>query len=146
MSQQKNYQMFLIASAITSVIGGILLFAEDFGGWLEGSYDYYVAITAEFARPTQVFIGLIGVISLGTTVFCLWGLTPDATVIEKHLRLLFLLNLAVAVVSALMAIALAIWWENFATDWWLDAGFYGGVIGGLLTALFIKLAIDNKRV
>jgi hypothetical protein len=119
---------------------------SDFGGWLEGSYDYYVAIDAQFARPSQIFIGLIGAASLGTGAFCLWGLTPDAKITERHLKLLFLINLAVVAISGLMAIALSIWWGTFATDWWLDAGFYGGVIGGLLTALFLKLALDNRVV
>jgi len=139
--------MFLIASLITSVIGGILLFVTDFGGWWEGgSSNYYVHIEAQFAGPAPFFIGLTAAAMLVTAAFCVWGLTPTSKVTEQHLKLLLLVNLGVVALTALLAIILATWWGTFASEWWFDAGFYGGVIGSLLTSLFLKLTLDNRLV
>ena len=49
-----------------------------------------------------------------------------------------LATLASIVAGILFVVVIAI---KDPEDWWLDLGFYGGVIGGALTAIFLRLAL-----
>ena len=145
MSEEKNVQIFFVGALITSVVGAILLFADDFAGWLEGSNDYYVHIGAQFAGPAPFFIILMAVALLLTGVYSVWSLKDPSAIAENQLKLVLFINIGVCAVSALLAVILAIWFESFATDWWLGGSFYGSLIGGILTTLFLKLASDNLK-
>ena len=146
MSEEKNIQIFFVGALITSVVGAAMLFLDDFAGWLEGgSNDYYVHTGAQFAGPAPFFLILMAVGLLIASGFSLWGLKDPSAIAEKQLKLVLLISIIVCVVSILLAAILAIWLESFATDWWLAGSFYGSLIGGILTVLFLKLAQDNLK-
>lgn len=145
MSEEKNIQIFFVGSLISSVVGAIMLFVDDFAGWSEGSYNYYVHMESQFAGAAPFFVILMAIALLVTSAFSLWGLKDPSAIAENQLKLVFLISIVVCVVSALLAIILSIWFETFATEWWLSGSFYGSLIGGILTALFLKLALDNAK-
>ena len=135
MSEEKNIQIFFVGALITSIVGAAMLFLDDFAGWLEGSNDYYVHTGAQFAGVAPLFIILMAVGLLIASGFSLWGLKDPSVIAENQLKLVLLINIGVCAISVLMAIILAIWFETFATDWWLAGSFDGSLIGGILTAL-----------
>ena len=145
MSEEKNIQIFFVGALITSVVGAILLFFTDFAGWLEGGYDYYVHTGVLFAGPAPIFIILMAAALLLTGGYSAWSLATKAAVDEKQLKLVLLINIGVCAVSVLLTISLWIWFTVLDVEWWLDAGFFGSLIGGILTALFFKLALDNLK-
>jgi len=145
MSEEKNIQIFFVGALITSVVGAILLFVDDFAGYMEGANDYYVHPGALYAGPSPFFVILMAVALLLTGVYSVWSLKEPSAIAENQLKLVLLINIGVCAVSTLLAIILAIWFESFATDWWLGGSFYGSLIGGILTALFLKLAQDNLK-
>ena len=145
MSEEKNIQIFFVGALITSVIGAAMLFFGDFGGYYENSYYYYVHPEAQYAGAAPFFIILMGIALLVTAVFSLWGLKDPSAIAENQIKLVLIISIVVCVISALLAVILSIWFETFATEWWLDVSFYGSLIGGILTALFFKLAQDNLK-
>ncbi|MHA2089890.1 MAG: hypothetical protein ACW98K_03445 [Candidatus Kariarchaeaceae archaeon] len=144
MSDQTNIQSYLVGALITSVIGAVLLIFSDFGGWLEtGDFDYYLHTDSENANGFQILMLYVLAIGLlGCSYLAFDGMRAGTTVTAQKLTLGF--NLAIAVIVAtLVETLLFIIWVSGEEDWWLDAGFFGGLIGGILTALLFKLSRDN---
>ena len=134
---------------ITSVVGMGLLLATDFAGWEEEvnyvpstiyrtysisiSSGYFIIIVVLAA--SLLFAAYVSYIMLRSS-----NLAPDVV----SLRLAFYgatsAALASLIAGALFVVVLSI---KDANDWWLDSGFYGGLIGGALTAIFLQLGLTS---
>ena len=144
------------AALLTSLVAVILLLATDFGGWYwyDGYYNVYAYfwIGSEYANPWSAII--IVLLTLGM-LFCfvvsVMGLLSSLGVIGAdklpHLVLIlaWITALAVVVLTIITAIVFLIV-VNWADSTWLDAGFYGALFGGGLTALFLILATRQFRI
>jgi len=139
----------MVGSLITSFVSFVLLLATDFAGWEEevgfvtGTIyrTYSISITSGYF----IIIGtLAGGLLYATYVSYLFLRIGDPAPDLKHLRLAFYGATAVAVASfvagVLFLVVLSIKDTN---DWWLDTGFYGGLIGGALTAILLRLGLKT---
>lgn len=144
----KNNQVFLIGSLISSAIAAILLFVEGLAGYMSyqaGDYYYWAVdsdIILQGAAP--FFITVAGLELILLSGISIWGLYAPDKVESKHMRLAFLISLQIIILTVILAIIFAIvrtidddW------DWWFEAGFYGNIIGGILAALFFNLSEKN---
>ncbi len=140
MSDEKTYFM---GALITSVIGAILILATRFSGF-DGS-NYYLGVyiyggIGSWSGLYGVPIIISGILLLYCTMISLLILrAPDKIPDKKFVKYGFFAAAFEFVLSIIGGIVFAVvayeedWW------WWFDAGFYGGVIGGLLTAILFYL-------
>lgn len=137
----QNIKSFYIGVMITSVVGGILLLFTNFAGWSYYSYYYgytiYGSVGVQLDDPLSIILFLI---VAGCLFYCSYisylGFS-DQTVSFTLINRAFLLSagaLAVVVIGALVFIIDEISSDNW---WWLEAGFYGGFIGSLLSTVFL---------
>ena len=131
---------------LTSLVGGLLLLFTDFGGWYY--YDYYHGVRTwgnigPFVSPLAFAAFFLVALGLFYCSFiALWGLRTG----EYLSRRLVLSGLIIAfVVLIIVGIgAGALFALVDASDIWLDAGFYGGAIGSLLTVIFFGINLKNS--
>ncbi len=140
MSDEKTY---FVGALITSAIGAILLLATKFGGF-DGS-NYYLGVTviggiASWSGLYGVPIIIMGILLLYCMMISLLILrAPDKIPDRKFVKYGFFAAVLEFILSIIGGIAFAINAEYEEFWWWFDAGFYGGVIGGLLTAILFYL-------
>ena len=149
--EKETKRLYFIFTLIGSLAGGILLMVTDFGGYYWYSYDGptegWVWVYAE--ASVGGWFGFFAVASL--LFFCsfvslniilsLEGKEMLKLEEEKLINWGTLFCYIVAAICVVGAITLAIfaYTEDVAwVDIWLDAGFYGGLIGSGLTAFLFK--------
>ena len=138
---------FFVGSLITSATGAVLLLATDFAGWF-ASYGGGGIRVEEYGsiHLLTYYFPLIAVLP-GTLLYSAYVSfkamsnpenPPDVIAIDRAYKG------AIAVFATVMVGALVfavIMLTDEPDDWWLDSGFYGGMIGGLLTALLLRLGL-----
>ena len=140
---------YLVGALITSMVGAIMLLVADFAGWeysvAYGDQNLYrggsIGLISSYFIVIAVFAGLL----LYAAYVCYQCLKPDETgLLQSRLQRGFyaagLAALACLVAGILFALVIAF---EEVEDWWLDLGFYGGLIGGALTATFFRLALRS---
>lgn len=136
---------YLLFGVLSCLVGGALLLFTDFGGWTD-YYDYYVAIGAEetpgYATPLLLATGL-GLLFAG---FCA-ATALGASVATAAARVRAAVIAASAVVGVILGGTLVFMQEVSDTDgWWLDTGFYGGLIGAGLAAFLFQRALRAQAI
>ncbi len=142
MSENRS-QIFFVGALITSTVGWILLLATPLGGF-NGS-NYYLGVY--LWGGIGAFSGVYGIPMLLTAILLIYCMAISILVLkfpEKIPDKKFIkFGLYAAVVALILTIIAGAIFAGVATDedwwWWFDAGFYGGAIGGLLTAVFYYL-------
>ncbi len=134
---------YFVGALITSAVGWILLLATDFGGF-NGS-NYYLGVY--MYGGIGAWSGVYGLPIL-LTAFCLIYCTiisililrfPEKIPDKKFVQYGFFLAVISFILSIINGIVFAVVAESEGWWWWFDAGFYAGVIGGLLTAILFYL-------
>ena len=138
---------FFVGSLITSVVGAALLLATDFAGWFSssGGGGFRVEEWGNIGLLTTYF-PLIAVLS-ATLLYCVYvSLTALRDTEEGpnpvHVDLAYKGSIAVfgtVLVGALVFVVIMLTEEP--DDWWLDSGFYGSLLGSLLTAVLLRLGL-----
>ena len=140
---------FFVGSLITSVVGAALLLATDFAGWSSSTSGGGITVEASgYIGLLTVYFPLIAVLS-GTLLYCGYvSFTalrhPEQSPDPRYIDLAY--KGSVAVFSTVLVGALVfatIMLTNEPDDWWLDSGFYGGMIGSLLTAVLLRLGLQR---
>ncbi len=140
MSDEKTY---FVGALITSAVGAILLLATNFGGF-NGS-NYYLGVY--IWGGVNILSGISGVPIILAAILLFYCLAISVLILKapekipdrKFVKYGFFAAVIVFILSIIGGIVFAAvayeedWW------WWFDAGFYGGVIGGLLTAILFYL-------
>ncbi len=143
-----NLSIYFVGSLITSAVGGILLLALDFGGWNGSNYYLGVYIYGGLDAWNSIYsipITISGFLLLFCTFICIQALRfPDKISSNKYLNYAFYASFIVLILSILEGLIFGISLEIEEAWWWFDSGFYGGVIGGLLTAILLFIAIKNQ--
>ncbi|MCK4688514.1 MAG: hypothetical protein KAT66_10320 [Candidatus Lokiarchaeota archaeon] len=140
---------YYVGALICSVITGILFLATDFAGWYNyspriygwvGSYALYEG--GAIGGLAFVFIGLA---FLGIAALSFIALRhPEKIPSIKILQGSMVFSAVIAILSIIGAIVFEVEMADADyTDWWLGEAFYGGLIGGLLTAALLYLAIKG---
>lgn len=146
-----QFQGYLVGQVIAASVGALLLALEDFSGFYYGNYYLgietygYIYLGSGFLDTILILMGLAGLlISLRAAIQSLQA-KDNATLelLEHNARTSMKAAGFTVLLSGLGAIVFAISSILDETDWWLDGGFYGAFIGGLLTIFFSKLIIDR---
>ena len=139
MSENRSeVQMFFVGALITSMVGFILLIVDEFAGWYfyNGGSEIWVYINYETAAaglliPMAVmFLAcfLIALIALGK---------PEAIPSDNVYRVGFYFSLIIFIITLIGGIAVGgVWASEDPDEVWFGTPFYGGLIAGLLTAIF----------
>jgi hypothetical protein len=128
-----------------SLVAFILLVATDFGGWWEGGTDdYYFWIGGQYIGWTIIFLILLMLMFLAlmaiSVVLAIDGITGKLGKLAKMLGFVGIFLAGGAFLFTGITVGMfAIYVGGVAESWWLDAGFYGSLVGSLLVAIFLIL-------
>ncbi len=149
--ETETKRLFFIFALIASAAGGILLMMFDFGGYYWYSYDGpsygWVYIEAGASVGSWfIFFALSTLLFFCTFVSINVLLSLDGNELlkikeEKLLNYGVISSYIIGTICIVGAIALAIVANTEDVAWvevWLDAGFFGGLIGSGLTAFLFK--------
>jgi hypothetical protein len=132
-----------VGSLITSLVGAVLLILEDFAGW--HNYGYYVESWGWIGLNLETPLSFILIVTVaGLLFYCayvsLQGLRLKGQINQRTIRSGFIASsvaFAIVIVGAIAFVAAMLIDEP--TNWWFEAGFYGGFLGSGLTALLFFL-------
>jgi hypothetical protein len=139
MSENRSLTFF-VGALITSALGGILLLATDLGGF-NGS-NYYLGVylwggIGAFSGVYGIPILITALLLIYCTIISILVLKfPEKIPDKKYIHYGLYAAIAALILTIINGIIFAAVAEGEEWWWWFDAGFYGGAIGGLLTALF----------
>ena len=140
---QTPVSSYLMGAMILLILGAIAMLVDDFGGayW----HDYYNGIEGRIWINLWSAAGIIIIpVALMMLYMVYWSSQamrdPNAITIGKLDRWF-----KVSLVIGALFLVFGLIWATYAIaedydDWWLDVGFYGGVIGGFGAAFFFHLA------
>ena len=141
---------FYVGAAILSVIGGILVFADQFAWWKGShvSWGYNFAVWAEMTPWWAKFlIAIQGLAFLFVAAIAIYNLYPFVSLSEelkeKTDMIGFWTSIGIVALTILLIIVFFIYINNqeyWLDDWEFNAGFYAGIFGGGLSALFFWFA------
>jgi len=144
---------FMAFAFIFSLVAAILVFAIEFGGWwLGGGYsNYFYWLGSENAGfGAKIPLILLGLLFLVLALISI--ILGILTLIDKEIfvgkfssfKILSFLGIAGAIAGFLLTALSVIVLFAIAGDYeelWLDAGFYGPLIGSILVGIFYILYI-----
>lgn len=144
-------QGLLIGQLIFSIIGGLLMVFSDFSGYYH--YDYYNKIEIW----GSIYLGsgitssiLILIVSFGlfTSAFNAYQILKEKSVERQRILTLeniakkhLLISISVTIIGAIIFVVNIL--IDQTQEWWFDAGFYGALIGGILSLVFIRQITDK---
>ena len=134
---QSNYYGLIL---IFSIIGTILFTFTDFGGYI-GYYRYSISLESSLNNPDLIAFAPLFILVIFLFLLNIFIPLKELKIIKTSFpknsaKLGFFSSLLILIISAFGAIAIeVILSEAGALDWWLDAGFYAGIIGGILLPL-----------
>lgn len=146
-----QFQGFLVGQVITAFIGTVMLATGDFAGYYYMNYysgyeSYgYIYLGSGFLTTILILSGMAGlVISLHAAIK---SLKENATgeQLKQNARRTIVCAGYTTILAALGGFIFAISNILDETDWWLDFGFYGAFVGGLLTVFFGKQIYDRVK-
>ncbi|MFX1328540.1 MAG: hypothetical protein ACFE91_10455 [Promethearchaeota archaeon] len=141
---------FFVGALITSALGWILLLATNFGGFDGSNYYLGVYVYGGIGAWSGVYglpILLTAFLLLYCTIMSILILRfPDKIPDKKYIHYGFYLSVIAFILSIINGIVFAAVAESEEWWWWFDAGFYAGVIGGLLTAILFYLGEKTVKL
>ena len=145
MTNNQNLSYY-IGALIFSLIGGILLLLMDFGGWY--AYNGYLGVrTWAYIGLNELPAGLLFIIPALFLFYCTWislkalqntKVTPN----KNSIQLGFYLSIVVFLLALIGGIIFVLTLGD-VDDWWFDGAFYGGLLGGLFTSIFMYFILKN---
>jgi hypothetical protein len=148
---KKNYQTLIIIVLALSIIGTILVLFTPFGGMTVSTYyglrERYASLFSEYSEPLDnLFIVLLAICMLVTAILSFVELKSTQLKPRKTIRLAWffsVLTLFLAIVGGVTyeVVRAGIGYE----DWWLDTGFYAGIITGLLNSTFYTVILRKTK-
>ena len=135
---------YYVGSLIVSLIGGILLLVTDFAGWY--TYSYYTR-TWGWVGMGEFPFGILFILPALFLFYCsyisLMALKNSDKDPKINSILLGIVLSFVVFILALVGGIIFVLTLGDVDDWWFSEAFYGGLIGGLLTFLFLYFALKN---
>ncbi|MHA1453092.1 MAG: hypothetical protein ACTSRD_09545, partial [Promethearchaeota archaeon] len=143
--QMINEKVFPAIILGLSLVSFILYFVTDFGGWyIYGPEIYrYVWMFSEMVWWSFIWMLPLASSFAVTGFFALMTLIKPESKYSNKFNQMFLISVGAAGVSILAAIIFILTVLD-VTNWWLDAAFWAGLIGGGLNALFTYLILKSR--
>jgi len=138
--------MLMVGAMITSVVGAILLVVGEFAGgyWNTGSAQGWVYVYATYSWWSAMILGPLAMGLLGCTYIAYTG-TRAAPSLGRLRTGLVISSLVTLVVFVLGLIFVGYAISEDWNDYWISEGGWGGLFGGLLTALFFFMALRQAK-
>jgi hypothetical protein len=138
---------------ILSIIGAILFAFTDFGGYTTSPYHYQYSVSLEssFNNPDLIAYAPLFILVICLFLFNVFLSLKELNIIKTSFpsnsaKLGFYASLGILAISAVGAIAFdAILSDSGALNWWVDTGFYTGIIGGIILPLLYYFAMKNPK-
>ena len=146
-----NYKIVLIIILILNIVGILLQFFTPFGGMTVstayGPRDRFASLGSEYSEVLDNLFIVVIIITLGILSFYTGKLTRMAQTVSKHI---FKLSLIASISLVLITIIAAIVFNVIRgqidyLEWWLDTGFYGALIIGIVDIVFYSIMIRNSE-
>lgn len=138
---------YYVGSLIVSLIGGILLLVTDFAGWY--THSYYTN-TWGWVGMGEFPFGILFILPALFLFYCSYISFMALKNSDKNPRinsiLLGILLSFIVFILALVGGIIFVLTLGDVDDWWFSEAFYGGLIGGLLTFLFLYFALKNITI
>ena len=145
MDNTREAQIFFVGSTIASLVGAILMLATDFGGWYIYGVEYGY-IYANFTI-TGIIIILMDIMFWLCFFISIAALAKPDILPDNALRSGLYLALVILILTIIGASIFAVEMIDLdPTNWWLDASFYGALIGSILTVIFFYLALLRMEI
>ncbi|MBN1214346.1 MAG: hypothetical protein JXA99_02780 [Candidatus Lokiarchaeota archaeon] len=136
--EQSQKVVYYGLALITSLIGAVLILVTEFSGYWTSIITAWIGVDSAAAVilvPLALFLFYSVVINL------LLIANPDK-IQNKNLivlaKFLCLITFILCIIGGIVFIAIVE--IDGVSGWWFGAGFYGGVIGGILSFIFMYLA------
>lgn len=142
MTQGDSRSALFVGALFGSFVGTLLLIFTDFGGWY--NYNYYAGFREWGYIGISSPISLVGVIFFALPfIYCSFvslkgaqnpnSLSPQTVTLAYRISIIGIVLIIIAAVVFVVAV-------SGSDEWWFGAGFYGSVIGGLLTVIMLRMA------
>ena len=136
---------------ILSIIGAILFIFTEFGGYTASQYYYQYSVNLESSFRNPDLIAYAPLFILVTFFFLLniflslKELNIIKTSFPRNSATLGLFSsIGILAITAIGGIAFEfLLSESGASNWWLNSGFYAGIIGGILLPLLYYFTMKN---
>lgn len=141
-------QGILVGQIVLSSIGALLLVVTDFGGYYfsQTGVDVYGYIYLGSGLLASLLI-LLAVAGFGLALYgagrSLQAKELPPELLRSYAQMSVQGGVLAAGVAAIGGLVLGVDSTLEGIEWWLDAGFYGAFVGGLLTALFGRLVVGK---
>jgi hypothetical protein len=148
LSNLGSRQLYYGLIFILSIIGAILFIFTEFGGYI-GYYQYSVNIGSSLNNPDLIAYSpllLLGAFFFLLNVFLsLKGLNIIKTSFPSNVAKIGLYSsLGILIITAIGGIAFEVILSNSgAQDWWLNSGFFAGIIGGILLPILYFFSLKS---
>jgi len=144
MSSERKVDPFAALILVLSIIGIILIATQYFASFYLGAgYYRHSCLDCGYATgvdlAAQVMMIVLFIIQI---IIVINDLLPNRFV-EKNLSVIGLGLAALTILFSIIGIA-AFGAEYSAFEWWPEAGFYGGIVGGLLNTVLFYLKYRNR--
>lgn len=140
---ENNTQTYFVGALITSALGGLIILFSDFASWYNYGYsvESWGYIYADFGNPlVLIIIGIVAALLFFSTFIAFLGIQRQGRIEFNLIFYAFyssLLAAAIVVIGALVFVIAMLMDEP--TEWGFDFGFFGGLIGGVMTAFFFNM-------
>jgi len=144
MSSERNVDMFSGLVLILSIIALVMLIIGPFGGtWQGGSIYWYSCLDCENSTigdyTSQIFILILLILQI---IIALNELLPKK-LISRDMTLFGLLSaIMIFGFSLIGLISFGVYYDY--AEWWVDIGFYGPVVAGVINTILFYLKHKNK--
>ncbi len=147
----KNYQALIILVLALNIIGTILVLFTPFGGMtvstVYGLRERYASLASEYSELTDnLFIVLLAICMLATALSSFVVLKSIQFKQRKPIRLAWFFSLLTLSLAIIGGITYEVIRATMAyVDWWLDTGFYAGIIIGLLNITIYTVILRKTK-
>ncbi|MBR9705674.1 hypothetical protein GOV14_01440 [Candidatus Pacearchaeota archaeon] len=151
--KKSKLKTYLALEAIASFIGIMLLLIDDFAGFYH--YDYYnkiriwgfVGLGNGVLGSVLILIGALALLfSLYTSIRYLRMKKISVQSLKKDMKRVMISGIFVSALAGIGALVFIITNVIDETqEWWLDSGFYGAFIGGILIIILAKIILNKLK-
>jgi hypothetical protein len=146
MSMDNDTRYLYVGSLITSVIGAATLLIGDFSGWYYGNYYAGYREWGWINPFNHIIASPFLLAAIGLLAFCTYisylGVNGNLSDHYANLGIFAAIGAIGAQIFVFLGFAILNIMDD--TEWWVDLGFWGGVIGGALTLGLLYMAQQQR--
>jgi hypothetical protein len=137
---KSNYYVLIL---VLSTIGSLLFIFTEFGGYTS-YYSYSVNIESVFSNPDLIAYAPIYLLVAFLFLVNVFISLKELNILKlsfphNSAKLGYYTSIAIFVITVISGITFVALLSE-ANDWWFGAGFYAGILGGILLPLLYRLS------